>query len=62
MLEIKYAKFQKKGILGYMIVKKYRGQGYATEALQAMTQWIFNQPGSLYVLADTEKDNISGYR
>jgi [ribosomal protein S5]-alanine N-acetyltransferase len=44
-------------ITGYVINEFYRGQGYATEALKVITEWIFSHPGALSVVADTEKDN-----
>ncbi|GKU24217.1 GNAT family N-acetyltransferase [Clostridium folliculivorans] len=44
-------------IVGYMIEESHQRKGYATEALKALTQWIFNNPQALSVIADTEKTN-----
>lgn len=30
--------------LGYDIIPKYQGQGYATETAQALLEWTFRQP------------------
>lgn len=45
-------------ILGYDIDIKYRRKRYATEALNKITEWIFENPQSLSIIADTEKTNI----
>lgn len=45
-------------ILGYDIDEKYRRKRYATEALNKITEWIFENPQSLSIIADTEKTNI----
>ncbi|MEI2400173.1 GNAT family N-acetyltransferase [Paenibacillus phytohabitans] len=49
-------------ILGYVIDERYRGQGYATEAVRHITAWIFNHPDARWVIADTEKDNNASHR
>jgi ribosomal-protein-alanine N-acetyltransferase len=45
-------------ITGYDIDEDYRRKGYATEALNRLIQWIFENPKALSVIADTEKSNI----
>lgn len=49
-------------IVGYGIEEEYRRKGYATEALKGLTQWIFENPKSLCVIADTEKRNIPSHK
>ncbi|MBP2113797.1 GNAT family N-acetyltransferase [Paenibacillus silagei] len=49
-------------IVGYVLDERYRGQGYATEALRQITAWIFSHPGARWVIADTEKDNLASHR
>ena len=48
--------------VGYGINEKYRRNGYATEALRGLTEWIFGNPKSLCVIADTEKRNIPSHK
>lgn len=49
-------------IVGYGIDENYRRNGYATEALQRLNQWIFENPKALFVIADTEKMNIASHK
>ncbi|WP_339319051.1 GNAT family N-acetyltransferase [Paenibacillus sp. FSL R10-2734] len=49
-------------IIGYVIDEKYRRKGYATEALMTINTWIFSHPHAIYVIADTEKDNIASHK
>jgi RimJ/RimL family protein N-acetyltransferase len=49
-------------IVGYGIEEKYRRNGYASEALKALNQWIFKNPKALFVIADTEKNNIPSHK
>jgi RimJ/RimL family protein N-acetyltransferase len=49
-------------IVGYVIDETYRKKGYATEALKGLTQWIFQNPKALCVIADTEKTNIASHK
>lgn len=49
-------------IVGYGIDELYRRNGYATEALRGLTEWIFQNPKALYVIADTEKTNIPSHK
>lgn len=43
--------------IGYGILPEYEGNGYTTEAVQAMTQWAFGQDSVIFVEAETEPDN-----
>jgi RimJ/RimL family protein N-acetyltransferase len=45
-------------ITGYDIDEEFRRKGFATEALNRLIQWIFENPRALSVIADTEKTNI----
>jgi ribosomal-protein-alanine N-acetyltransferase len=41
------------GKVGYALVGEHQGRGYATEALAALLDWAFTQPGLQRVVADT---------
>lgn len=49
-------------IVGYGIDEAYRRNGYATEALNRLTKWIFENPKASSVIADTEKENIPSHK
>ncbi|MBC8079095.1 MAG: GNAT family N-acetyltransferase [Gorillibacterium sp.] len=49
-------------IVGYGIDERYRRQGYATEGIKALTEWIFQNPQATRILADVEKDNEASHR
>ncbi|MDD4851175.1 MAG: GNAT family N-acetyltransferase [Gemmiger sp.] len=48
--------------LGYGIDLPYQGNGYATEAVQALVNWCWQQPGVAQVLAQTEPGNATSQR
>lgn len=48
--------------IGYGVLSGHEGNGYATEALQAMTQWAFGQKDVVFVEAETEPDNKASQR
>lgn len=48
--------------IGYGIFPEYEGKGYTTEAVQAMTQWVFGKEGVIFVEAETEPDNKASLR
>ena len=48
--------------IGYGILDKYHGKGYATEAVKAAISWAFDQPGVTIIEAETEKDNAKSQR
>ena len=45
--------------IGYGILKKYEGCGYATEAVSAITEWALNQPNITCIKAETAETNIA---
>ena len=48
--------------IGYGVQPEYEGCGYTTEAVQAMTQWAFQQNGVMFVEAETDPDNRASQR
>lgn len=48
--------------VGYGIDEEFRRQGYAGEALGAMVDWCFEQPGVLCVQAQTDPDNLNSQK
>ncbi len=48
--------------LGYGIAEEYRGLGYATEAVETILEWAFDQPGVTRVAAETEPGNDASRR
>lgn len=48
--------------IGYGVQQQYEGNGYTTEALQAMTQWAFGQKDVVFVEAETAPDNKASQR
>ncbi len=48
--------------IGYGIAEDYQGCGYATEAVSALADWAFKQPGVKCITAETEASNIASQR
>lgn len=48
--------------IGYGINPNFRRQGYATEAVEALTAWALSQSGCEMVTAFTEKGNLASIR
>jgi ribosomal-protein-alanine N-acetyltransferase len=48
--------------IGYAIDAKFRGQGIATEAIQALSEWAFKDAGLRILRAETPVDNASSQR
>lgn len=46
-------------VIGYYTLVPYQGNGYMTETIDTMKNWLLSQPDVMYVIADTEKDNIA---
>lgn len=43
--------------IGYSVRPEYAGQGYTAEAIQAMTQWAFEQRNVVFVEAETDPND-----
>jgi len=48
--------------IGYGIDEEYQGNGYATEAVNALAAWALRQPGVKRVEAETDPDNAASQR
>ena len=48
--------------IGYGIAAESQGHGYATEAVSALVDWAFKQPGTVCVTAETEESNAASQR
>lgn len=48
--------------IGYGVLPEYEGQGYTTEAVQAVTAWAFKQKDVVFVEAETEAENKASQR
>jgi RimJ/RimL family protein N-acetyltransferase len=48
--------------IGYAIDEKFEGQGIATEAVQGIIEWAFQDEGLQIIQAETPKDNRSSQR
>jgi ribosomal-protein-alanine N-acetyltransferase len=49
-------------MIGYFIDKKSEGRGYATEAVQCFSDWIFTHPDARAIVADTLVDGRGSQR
>lgn len=49
-------------IIGYCLDESHWDQGYATEAVGCINEWIFSHPEACWVIADTEPDNIASHK
>lgn len=45
--------------IGYGVLEPFRGKGYATEAVHAMTDWAFSQGTAYFVRAITDEGNAA---
>jgi RimJ/RimL family protein N-acetyltransferase len=45
--------------IGYGILKKYQGKGYATEAVKAISNWAFQKSKIFSIEAETDDKNIA---
>ena len=48
--------------VGYGISEKYRRQGYATEAVNAVTAWAFQNPNVTAIEAEIDAENVASKR
>lgn len=49
-------------MVGYGLDKNYHSQGYATESLQALIQWVFENPVVKSIIAETKADNLASQK
>lgn len=49
-------------VIGYYTIYEHQGNGFMTEAVTNLKNWLLNQADVIYVIADTEKDNIASHR
>ncbi len=45
--------------IGYGILEKYQGKGYATEAVKAISNWAFQEPKVTAIEAEIDDKNIA---
>ena len=48
--------------IGYALDEKFRGKGIATEAVQALSDWAFQDPDLHKLRAETPVDNVESQR
>lgn len=48
--------------VGYGISEKYQSQGYATEAVKAVTAWAFQNPNVTAIEAESDAENVASKR
>jgi ribosomal-protein-alanine N-acetyltransferase len=48
--------------IGYSVLPAYQGQGYATEAAEALINWGLAQPGTRRIVANCRADNAASIR
>jgi RimJ/RimL family protein N-acetyltransferase len=49
-------------IVGYGIDKTYHNQGFASESLQAIIKWVFENPDVKSIAAETKDDNLASQK
>lgn len=48
--------------IGYSVLPRFQGQGYATEMVRALIDWAFAQPGVARIVAETTTENVASMR
>jgi [ribosomal protein S5]-alanine N-acetyltransferase len=48
--------------IGYSVLPRFQGHGYATEMVRALIDWALAQPGVLRIIAETTGDNTPSMR
>ena len=48
--------------IGYSVLPRFQGQGYATEMVRGLVDWAFRQPGVARIAAETTADNLPSMR
>jgi RimJ/RimL family protein N-acetyltransferase len=49
-------------MVGYGMDKTYHNQGFASESLQAISKWVFENPQATSLIAETKADNIASQK
>jgi RimJ/RimL family protein N-acetyltransferase len=49
-------------MVGYGMDNTYHNQGFASESLQAIIQWVFENPQARSLIAETNEDNIASQK
>ena len=62
--ELCFKGLNSKGIaeIGYGISEEYQNNGYATEAVNAVLKWAFDNPNVIAIEAETDSENSSSKR
>ena len=48
--------------IGYSVLSRFQGQGYATEMVRALIDWAFAQPSVARIVAETTEENAPSTR
>jgi [ribosomal protein S5]-alanine N-acetyltransferase len=48
--------------IGYSVLPRFQGHGYATEMVRALIDWAFTQSGVLRIVAETTEENTPSMR
>ncbi|NLE56743.1 MAG: GNAT family N-acetyltransferase [Planctomycetes bacterium] len=48
--------------IGYSVLPRFQGQGFATETVRALVDWAFAQPGVSRIIAETTEGNVASMR
>lgn len=48
--------------IGYSVLPRFQGHGYATEMVRALIDWAFAQEGVLRIIAETTEENVASMR
>ena len=48
--------------IGYSVLPRFQGHGYATEMVRALIDWAFAQPGVARIVAETTEENTPSVR
>ena len=48
--------------IGYSVLPRFQGHGYATEMVRVLIDWAFAQPGVARIVAETTEDNTPSVR
>ncbi|WP_078380784.1 GNAT family N-acetyltransferase [Sutcliffiella halmapala] len=49
-------------VIGYYTLPEHQGNGYMTEAILNLKNWLLSQSNVRYVIADTDRNNIPSHK